>query len=120
MACVYVFSWDMSNCSISLREVPYCYVNISDYSFTLLIILFHLHSYDTSYCRFYLSESGDTRNFEQLPAQRSCSYKLRFEDIGRCLRCECIVTDVFGRSSEPVYAETAPILPGISNAVTRC
>lgn len=50
--------------------------------------------------------------FEPLPAQRSCTYKVQFEDIGRCLRCECIVTDVFGRSSEPTYAETAAILPG--------
>jgi len=29
------------------------------------------------------------------------------------LRCECIVTDVFGRLTEPVYTETAPVLPGI-------
>ncbi|XP_062095531.1 187-kDa microtubule-associated protein AIR9 [Humulus lupulus] len=68
---------------------------------------------DVRYQWFYLSESGEKKDFEPLPAQRSCSYKLRFEDIGRCLKCECIVTDVFGRSSEPVYAETAPILPGI-------
>lgn len=56
---------------------------------------------------------GDRKSYEPLPTQRSCSYKVRFEDIGRCLRCECIVTDVFGRSTEPVYAETAPVLPGI-------
>ncbi|KAM6551906.1 hypothetical protein CsatB_001714 [Cannabis sativa] len=68
---------------------------------------------DVRYQWFYLSESGEKKDFEPLTAQRSCSYKLRFEDIGRCLKCECIVTDVFGRSSEPVYAETAPILPGI-------
>lgn len=54
----------------------------------------------------------DRKSYEPLPTQRSCSYKVRLEDIGRCLRCECIVTDVFGRSTEPVYAETAPILPG--------
>lgn len=62
-------------------------------------------------CRY--SSEGDKRYFESLPAQRSCSYKVRLEDIGRCLRCECIVTDVFGRSSEPAYAETALVMPGI-------
>ncbi|KAH7544588.1 hypothetical protein FEM48_Zijuj01G0001700 [Ziziphus jujuba var. spinosa] len=61
----------------------------------------------------WFSSEGDKMSFEPLPAQHSCSYKVRLEDIGRCLRCECIVTDVFGRSSEPVYAETAVILPGI-------
>ncbi|PON54757.1 LRR domain containing protein [Parasponia andersonii] len=68
---------------------------------------------DVRYQWFYISELGEKKDFEPLPAQRSCSYKVRLEDIGRCLKCECIVTDVFGRSSEPVYAETAPILPGI-------
>ncbi|KAK9267176.1 hypothetical protein L1049_009596 [Liquidambar formosana] len=62
---------------------------------------------------FCSPEIGDKKSFEPLSSQRSCSYKVRLEDIGRCLRCECIVTDVFGRSSEPAYAETAPILPGI-------
>lgn len=65
-------------------------------------------------CRFCSSDEGDTKSFEPLPAQHSCSYKVRLEDIGRCLRCECMVTDVFGRSSEPAYAETAPIVPGPS------
>lgn len=68
---------------------------------------------DVRYQWFYSLEVGDRKTFEPLPAQLSCSYKLRLEDIGRCLRCECIVTDVFGRSSEPVYAETEPIQPGI-------
>ncbi|MCH87026.1 protein phosphatase 1 regulatory subunit, partial [Trifolium medium] len=36
---------------------------------------------------------------------------VRLEDIGRCLKCECVVTDVFGRSSEVVYIETTPVLP---------
>lgn len=63
-------------------------------------------------CRFFSSETGDRKSFEPLPSQRSCSFKVRYEDIGRCLRCECIVTDVFGRSSEPAYAETASVLPG--------
>lgn len=65
-------------------------------------------------CRFCSSDEGDAKSFEPLPAQRSCSYKVRLEDIGRCLRCECMVNDVFGRSSEPAYAETAPIVPGHS------
>lgn len=68
---------------------------------------------DVKYQWFCSSEVGDRRSYEPLPSQRSCSYKVRLEDIGRCLRCECIVTDVFGRSTEPVYAETAPVLPGI-------
>lgn len=62
--------------------------------------------------RFVSSETGNSRSFEPLPSQRLCSYKVRFEDIGRCLRCECIITDVFGRSSEPTYAETDSVLPG--------
>lgn len=64
------------------------------------------------YCRFISSENGGENSFEPLPSQHSCSYKVRFEDIGHSIRCECIVTDVFGRSSEPAYAETASILPG--------
>ncbi|KAM4101329.1 hypothetical protein ACB094_05G135400 [Castanea mollissima] len=68
---------------------------------------------DVRYQWFCSSEMEDRKSYEPLPTQRSCSYKVRLEDIGRCLRCECIVTDVFGRSTEPVYAETAPILPGI-------
>ncbi|XP_034210939.1 187-kDa microtubule-associated protein AIR9 isoform X3 [Prunus dulcis] len=62
---------------------------------------------------YFSSKVGDEKTFELLPAQHSCSYKMRLEDVGRCLKCECIVTDVFGRSTEPVYAETGPILPGI-------
>lgn len=63
-------------------------------------------------CRFCSSETGNGESFEALPSQRSCSYKVRFEDIGRSLRCECIVTDVFGRSSELMYADTSSVLPG--------
>ncbi|KAJ4702992.1 microtubule-associated AIR9-like protein [Melia azedarach] len=68
---------------------------------------------DVQYQWFYSLDGDDTKSFEPLSTQRSCSYKVRFEDIGRCLRCECIVIDVFGRSSEPAYAETDPIVPGI-------
>lgn len=67
---------------------------------------------DVRYQWFVSSETGNSRSFEPLPSQRLCSYKVRFEDIGRCLRCECIITDVFGRSSEPAYAETDSVLPG--------
>ncbi|XP_024018937.1 187-kDa microtubule-associated protein AIR9 isoform X2 [Morus notabilis] len=75
--------------------------------------LWNKYKKDVRYQWFYSSEVGDEKTFEPLPAQRSCSYKLRLEDIGRCLRCECIVTDVFGRSSEPAFAETELIQPGI-------
>lgn len=68
---------------------------------------------DVRYQWFCSSEYGDKKSYQPLPSQCSCSYKVRFEDIGRSLRCECIVTDVFGRSTEPVYTETAPVLPGI-------
>lgn len=56
--------------------------------------------------------TGENQSFELLPALRTCSYRVRLEDIGRCLKCECTVTDVFGRSSDSVSAKTAPILPG--------
>ncbi|KAJ4980259.1 hypothetical protein NE237_031096 [Protea cynaroides] len=68
---------------------------------------------DVKYQWFCTSDKGDMKSFETFPSQRSCSYKVRLEDIGRCLRCECIVTDVFGRSSEPASSETAAIMPGI-------
>ncbi|CAK9158189.1 unnamed protein product, partial [Ilex paraguariensis] len=68
---------------------------------------------DVRYQWFCSFETGNNESFEPLPSQRSCSYKIRFEDIGHCLRCECIMTDVFGRSSEPAYVETASVLPGL-------
>ncbi|KAL1560501.1 187-kDa microtubule-associated protein air9 [Salvia divinorum] len=68
---------------------------------------------DVRYQWFFSSEDGNEKTFEPIPSQRSCSYKARFEDIGRCLKCECVVTDAFGRSSEPAYAETDSIIPGI-------
>lgn len=71
------------------------------------------HKKDITYRWYCSSEAGNNNSFELLPSQRSCSYKVRFEDIGYHLRCECIVSDVFGRSSEPAYVETASILPGI-------
>ncbi|KAF9588966.1 hypothetical protein IFM89_017645 [Coptis chinensis] len=68
---------------------------------------------DIEYQWFGSTDNGEADYFEPLSSQRSCSYKVRLEDIGRCLRCECIVSDVFGRSSGPILAQTAPVLPGI-------
>ncbi|OEL27617.1 187-kDa microtubule-associated protein AIR9 [Dichanthelium oligosanthes] len=67
---------------------------------------------EMKYQWFVASGSGEDQSFEPLATQCSLSYKVRFEDIGRCLKCECFVTDVFGRSSELVSVVTAPILPG--------
>ncbi|KAF5752705.1 microtubule-associated protein [Tripterygium wilfordii] len=67
---------------------------------------------DVRYQWFCSSLAEEKESFALLPSQHSCSYKPRLEDIGRCIRCECIVTDVFGRTSEPAYAETAAVLPG--------
>lgn len=55
---------------------------------------------------------GEHQSFELFPSQQSCSYRVRFQDIGRCLKCECTIIDIFGRSSETVSAVTSPILPG--------
>jgi len=63
--------------------------------------------------RFISNGSGEDQSFEPLATKCSRSYKVRFEDIGRCLKCECFVIDIFGRSSELVSAVTAPILPGL-------
>lgn len=62
--------------------------------------------------RYMASEIGNNA-YEPVHSQCSCSYKLRFDDIGRRFKCECIVTDTFGRSSEPAYVETAPVSPGL-------
>ncbi|RDX87861.1 187-kDa microtubule-associated protein, partial [Mucuna pruriens] len=63
--------------------------------------------------KFCSSDVGDNFSYDPLPNQSSCSYKVRLEDIGHHLKCECIVTDVFGRSGEAVCIETTPVLPGI-------
>ncbi|KAL4563579.1 hypothetical protein LXL04_027622 [Taraxacum kok-saghyz] len=62
--------------------------------------------------QWYISCDMDNKSFEPLQSQCSCSYKLKFDDIGSRFKCECIVTDTFGRSSEPAYSETAPVTPG--------
>nr|GEV11698.1 187-kDa microtubule-associated protein AIR9 isoform X1 [Tanacetum cinerariifolium] len=62
--------------------------------------------------QWYVSSETGNKAFEPIQSQSSCSYKLRFDDIGCCFKCECIVTDTFGRSSDPAYVETDPISPG--------
>ncbi|KAI4312428.1 hypothetical protein MLD38_037238 [Melastoma candidum] len=74
--------------------------------------LWNKYKKDAKYQWFRTPEVGGN-SFEPMPSERSCIYRVRFEDIGRCLRCECVVTDVFGRSTEPTYAETSPIQPGM-------
>ncbi|PKA57004.1 hypothetical protein AXF42_Ash002308 [Apostasia shenzhenica] len=68
---------------------------------------------EVKYQWYFSEKNGEPLTFELLPSQHSCSYRLRFEDIGRCLKCECNVIDVFGRSSETVSSVTSPILPGM-------
>ncbi|KAJ3670004.1 hypothetical protein LUZ60_010328 [Juncus effusus] len=63
---------------------------------------------------YYSVGTGEVQSFEPLPnAQNSHRYKLRLDDIGRCIKCECTVSDIFGRSSQPASALTSPILPGV-------
>lgn len=59
------------------------------------------------------SGPGTTDSFESLPSQRGCSYKVRTEDIGYTICCECIVVDVFERLSSPVTVVSAAIAPGM-------
>ncbi|MCO5613042.1 hypothetical protein L7F22_067316 [Adiantum nelumboides] len=66
--------------------------------------------------RYHWSRStvpGAIDSFELLPSQRGCSYKIRTEDIGYYIHCECVVTDVFDRSSTPVTVLSAVIAPGM-------
>jgi hypothetical protein len=51
-------------------------------------------------------------HFEPLTSQRTCSYKVRLEDVGYTLRCEAITSDVFGRSAEPAFVVTSSVTPG--------
>lgn len=57
-------------------------------------------------------QQESTEAFDPLTSQRSCTYKVRLEDVGYCLRCEGIISDVFGRSAEPAFITTPPIAPG--------
>jgi len=91
-----------------------CHNNLSQKLFYDLI------SHNNGCDRFRSPESGDKISYEALSSEISCSYKVRFEDIGRCLKCECVVHDVFGRSSELAYAETDPISPGFMHFSYHC
>ncbi|KAH7307676.1 hypothetical protein KP509_22G071800 [Ceratopteris richardii] len=51
--------------------------------------------------------------FEPLHAQHGCSYRARTEDIGHYIHCECIVTDLFDRTSVPATVVSAVIAPGM-------
>ncbi|XP_042465469.1 187-kDa microtubule-associated protein AIR9 isoform X3 [Zingiber officinale] len=68
---------------------------------------------EIKYQWFYSNGDREQRSFEPLVSQVSCSYKVQFEDIGRSLKCECTITDVFGRTSNTVSAQTSSISPGI-------
>ncbi|XP_071715705.1 187-kDa microtubule-associated protein AIR9 [Rutidosis leptorrhynchoides] len=63
--------------------------------------------------QWYVSSEMGDKDFELIQSQSSCSYKLRFDDIGCRFKCECVVTDSFGRCSEPAYVETTLVSPGI-------
>ncbi|XP_022035556.1 187-kDa microtubule-associated protein AIR9 isoform X1 [Helianthus annuus] len=63
--------------------------------------------------QWYISSETGSTHFEPIQSQCSCSYKLQFNDIGCRFKCECVMIDSFGRSSEPAYSETAPVSPGI-------
>ncbi|KAL2643139.1 hypothetical protein R1flu_010726 [Riccia fluitans] len=60
-----------------------------------------------------LSEDEESDDFEPIALQRACTYKVRLEDVGYCMRCECTVSDVFGRFAEPVSCVTPPVAPGL-------
>ncbi|CAM6096301.1 unnamed protein product [Calypogeia fissa] len=60
-----------------------------------------------------LYEHGDAEDFETIALQRACTYKVRLEDVGYCMRCECIISDIFGRVAEPVSCVTPPVGPGL-------
>lgn len=68
---------------------------------------------DTKYQWSRSSAPGMSISFETLPLQRTSSYKVRSEDVGFILRCECTMTDIFGRNMEPVSVMTSPVLPGV-------
>ncbi|XP_078162701.1 outer arm dynein light chain 1 protein isoform X2 [Carex rostrata] len=69
---------------------------------------------EITYQWYYSINSGETQSYEILAhAYNSRWYKLRYEDIGRCIKCECTVVDAFGRSSVPASATTSSVVPGI-------
>jgi hypothetical protein len=71
------------------------------------------YKHDIKYQWLRSSHPDSTESFEPLPSQRACTYRVRLEDVGYCLRCECILTDVFGRSGEPAFAVTPLVTSGL-------
>ncbi|GBG82552.1 hypothetical protein CBR_g34929 [Chara braunii] len=62
--------------------------------------------------QWYRSGEGNGGKFSEIRQQRSCTYKVKLEDVGCYLRCECIVSDVFGRTAPPVYALSQCVVAG--------
>ncbi|MCO5590466.1 hypothetical protein L7F22_044436 [Adiantum nelumboides] len=75
-------------------------------------ITWHKYKKDVKYQWLRSSSSGVSTSYETLPLQRTSSYKVRSEDVNDVLRCECTMTDVFGRNMEPVAAMTSLVSPG--------
>lgn len=66
----------------------------------------------------YRSRSWANENsFNPIALQRLCTYEVRLEDVGYCLRCECLAVDVFGRSGEPALGVSSPVQPGIASLI---
>ncbi|XP_024515548.1 187-kDa microtubule-associated protein AIR9 [Selaginella moellendorffii] len=57
------------------------------------------------------STEPGSADFEPISQQRSCTYKVRLEDIGYLLCCECVIYDVFGRSTDPISSTTPAVQP---------
>eukprot|EP00244_Chara_vulgaris_P002825 TRINITY_DN14979_c0_g1_i1.p1 TRINITY_DN14979_c0_g1~~TRINITY_DN14979_c0_g1_i1.p1 ORF type:complete len:562 (+),score=91.22 TRINITY_DN14979_c0_g1_i1:208-1893(+) len=62
--------------------------------------------------QWYRSGEGNGGKFSEIRQQRSCTYKVKLEDVGCYLRCECIVSDVFDRTAPPVYARSQCVVAG--------
>jgi hypothetical protein len=58
------------------------------------------------------SAPGSSERFTPLPNQRSVSYKVRLDDVGCHLKCDCTVVDIFGRAAEPVACVTEVVRAG--------
>eukprot|EP00250_Pteridium_aquilinum_P034177 c7193_g1_i1 orf=271-5415(-) len=76
-------------------------------------VIWQKYKKDVKYQWLRSSAPGVLNAFEILPLQRTSTYKVRSEDVGFVLRCECTMTDIFGRNMEPVAMMTSPILPGV-------
>ena len=80
---------------------------IHEYTHTHLIMLDCLVVF-----RSRSNAPGIPVSFDTLPLQRTSSYKIRSEDVGSILRCECTMIDIFGRNMEPVSIITDRVLAG--------